>query len=247
MKIALLFLSHRPSHVLSKFLGLAEVHKNYAAFLHHDFSQSDVTDEILNHPSLSVLENYYVTQWAHVSVVEATVALLHYAFEKSFEFEWFILLSGSCYPICSLTQIFEFLESTKYDGFIEHTQLDPTVNWLHQAYYKHVFTHFLMHIPFLSRRGSFYWREIRKRRRSTPFSNDFQLYFGSQWWVLRRKVVGNLICHYKLQELLKYARNEHIHASEEWIIQSIVGNLGVGKLQAVLCRYWHFLVPEVVN
>jgi hypothetical protein len=252
MKIALLFLTHRPSHVLAKFLDLAEANKDYETFLHHDFSQSDLTPEILNHPSLSILESYCKTQWADVSLVEAAIALLRFSFEHSSEFEWFVLLSGSCYPIRPLTHILDFLESTNYDGFIENTQLNQTGNWLHKAYFKHIFTLSLTHIPFISRKGKLYWRDIRKKRKHTPFSQDFQLHFGSQWWALRRKLVSDLILHPKLEELLEFARINHVHAPDEWIIQSVIGNLKGLNLKAESLHYinwdnsqdWH---PNVLT
>jgi hypothetical protein len=228
MKIALLCLTHQPSSILAKFLDQINKNSSFIPFIHHDFSQSTLPPEILNNNSIVILKEYFKTEWSHISLVKATIELLREAI-KNLEVQWFALLSGSCYPALPLQSLENFLGSTKYYGFIEHTLLNLNTNWLHRAYHKHVFTQKIGSIPFISRKGKFYLREVRIQRPKTPFSKSFPLYFGSQWWTLHRDIVDEVVNHVKLPELVDFAESKQVHASDEWLIQSIVGDIMSGR------------------
>jgi hypothetical protein len=240
MKIALLFLSHQHSDIFKDFLKYIDNVDGFYPFLHHDFSQSNLSEDVLNNKKLIILENWYRTAWSDISVVQATLSLLHEAFHSSQnKYEWFLLLSSSCYPTRPLINLSFFLESTDVDGFMENTRLNKRTNWLHAAYHKQIYTKSLCSIPFISRRGKFYWRDLRIKYRKTPFNKDLYPYFGSQWWGLRRNVVQEILFKTDwIESMVTFACKNKILASEEWLIQSVVASLKDFKIKS---KNLHFI------
>jgi predicted Rossmann fold flavoprotein len=64
-----------------------------------------------------------------------------------------------------------------------------------QSHYITLFTRPIFKIPFLTKKGKFYWKYIRKRidPETTPFNKDFVPYCGSDWLMMGNKVLKRVV------------------------------------------------------
>lgn len=195
-------------------------------FCHHDFSKSPA------HQALTAVgtfcDPHRETAWGRVSQALATLDVLELAALQMPEAEWFILLSATCYPIKRPAEILELLSQTPRDGFLDTNEARPGED-LSGWWWKKVFTRPLFRIPFVSRRGRPYLREVRVRRSSSPFNSRLRLFFGANWFILRRSIVERLLLFEPKQhpavaffESIERVENKHM-SFDECLIQTLLG------------------------
>jgi hypothetical protein len=239
MKIAFLVQSH---HYTAQFDRLCERLcgcPDSAIFVHHDFSQSVLpTDTILRY-QLHLVSPYRKTSWSDISQTQAEIDLVETAYRNAPDADWFILLSAACYPIKSWDFILSTLEQSPFDGYLNLHHCNPDAGELHRNWHRKMFTQPLGNVPFISRQGKFYWREIRIPRNKTPFHRNFQFFFGANWFILSRNVIqylANLSLHH--HPILRfYQTAKGIGASDEVLLNSILGNTQQFNLCTDYLRY----------
>lgn len=227
-RIAFLLQTHDANPHLERLCGKLTEFPGARIFCHHDFSKGEP------HPAVRQIATFCqphrVTAWAKVSATLAELDLFKIALEQAPECDWLVLVSGSCYPLKPIDQITDFLDKTPYQGFVD-SNLVERVDGLSGWWWTKVFTRPLCRIPFLSRRGRFYWRELRIKRQDTPFQVHLQLRYGSNWIILKRPVAEDLMAmnphdHPVMRFFDKVERQENKHMSpEESLVQCLLGDL----------------------
>jgi Core-2/I-Branching enzyme len=258
--IAFLVQTHRYSPLLDRLLERLEMYRRSNVFLHHDESQSALPYELIRRFKPTICQPFRRTEWSRVSQLLVELDLMQLALKKMPESEWFVLLSGNCYPIKAAHYVEEFLAQTDSDGFLDAHELSRGKAALHDWWWTRIFTRPLCRIPWISRQGRPCLRQIRIRRRSTPFSSDFRFYFGANWFILRRRAVEQLFTedpynHAFVRFFGEIEKKENTHTSpEEAFVQTLLHNKRDGNLD--LCpdylryidwtdaRDWH---PNTLN
>lgn len=226
MKIAYLILAHRePLHLsrlisrLTAGLSSSEVH----CYIHLDKKADLAPFERIKNQNVTFCAERKDCTWGHISIVDATLLLLKTAMNSSQQPDYFILLSGQCYPLRTAVDIASFLKSHRDAEFIE-TYSFPNVEygkpparlgsyWIRKS------------APFLG----FRWR-IQRLLHFAIRNRDFksalagmQPIVGSQWWALSALAVRH-IDHYIQANPEFYNFCRHTDCPDEFVFQTIVGN-----------------------
>ena len=228
-RLAFLLQTHDANPHLERLCTVLSAFPDSRVFCHHDFSKSDA------HPAVKKIATFCqphrVTSWSTVPVILAELDLFQLALKEDPRAEWLILLSGHCYPNKPIRHITDFLALTPHQGFVDShavIQAPGLPGW----WWKRLFTRAVGRIPFVSRKGKFYWREIRRPRRQIPFSLGLPPRYGANWIILRRgaaKTLMNLGPHgHPILRFFEQAeKNEQTHLSpEECVVQTLLGELG---------------------
>ena len=117
--------------------------------------------------------------WGAFGQVQTTMDIMRYFAAK--EYDYFINLSGQCYPLMSNEEIGTFFQN-KENSYIEHFSL-PTENWTDGGMPRLNYHY----IKVGERRTS----KIPRLRRSLPYG--FKPYGGPNWFCLNRKHVDHIL------------------------------------------------------
>jgi len=232
-KIGFAILSHRPpKQVFIKLLEFISAFPNSVIGLHHDFSQSDFPQDIIDKFYIKVVKPSYTTKWGHISKVPATLDAFKLIYDQSPEVDWFVTISPNCYPIKSHNYILDFLGRTEFDVFMELMAIAPTGHQAPVSHYTTLFSKHRFYLPMISKRGKFYMRDIRKNidPESTPFNSKLKPYTGSDWFIMNRKAMKSILeedipnhpaFHYLAQANLDKKRNA---SPIEILVQTFIAN-----------------------
>ena len=117
MKIAYLILAHRNPRLIGKMIGALSC-ENSAFFVHID-KKSNIRDFLLaGAHNVFFSDERIPVYWAEYSIVEATLILLRQALNDANNYEYFVLLSGSDYPLRSKEYINNYLDERRGGEFI---------------------------------------------------------------------------------------------------------------------------------
>jgi hypothetical protein len=194
MRIAYLVLTHAmPDHLGRQIAALADSGTDF--YVHVD--RKVPIEPFLQHGAANVvfLERRVPVYWGQWQMVEATLRLIKLAFDRGRDYDYLVLLSGSCYPIRSRAHIQDVLAAHVGDQFINSVAMP----------------HLALSKP-LSRLDRFYVRSDQSRmenlrravrgaatlrRAGRPFSKRWLLasdwrsalgsmtpHGGSSWWAL---------------------------------------------------------------
>jgi hypothetical protein len=216
-----------------------------------------------------VIKDYVPVQWGHFSWIQAILHCINWSLSQVLEFDWLILLSGQDYPIQPLCKIENFLQETKYDGFMEYFLAEappetPTKSGLKWdkctgrdrffcQYYRlpSPTPSFLKKILFHLGRMS-QWQSLVRlvvgregtliglKSLSTPFTKSFRCYAGSNWFTLSYSCIRYI--HNFVQQntaFVDYYKNTII--PEESFFHTILINQSEFNISKENMRYirWH--------
>jgi hypothetical protein len=239
MKIAFLVQSHQYNCQFDRLCERLRDFPDCEIVVHHDFSQSVLPIETILRYRLKLVNPYRTTRWSDISQTQAEIDLIETAYHNAPDADWFILLSTACYPIKSWDAILTTLQQSSFDGYLNLHRCDPEEGDLHRNWHRKMFTQPIGSIPFVSKQGKFYRREVRIPRFETPFNRNFQFFFGANWFILSRKVIQylvNLSLHN--HPIIKfYQTAKGISASDEVFLNSILGNTQQFNLSTDYLRY----------
>jgi len=233
----LLLVHHQP--IQTAILVRALAHKYSVIFIHVDALADESIFAKAVEEDTSSSRVIFITDrvhglWGHFSLVEASLLLLKTALAHSTPFDHFILLSGQDFPLKSNTYINGFLSSHKGHDFIEHFSLPSDKLREKQGglyrlnRYHHIEEKIHDEFPPYSKKVVFNalfnaWANVYHRFiRRMPF--DMQPYAGSQWWMLSRQTVMEVLAFLNDNKAVeKFFRNVWI--PDEVFFQTVIGHL----------------------
>ncbi len=135
---------------------------------HHDFSQCPLNvTEFPNNVSFVIpsLE----TEWGGFGAVEAVVTAIWRLYASNAAPDWFVLLSGSDYPIKPAAQVRRDFVKSPFDAHISHELIQPEC--FEREWQRLCYTRYYRNTPEMP----------------SPFTNDFRCYAGEFWFSANRK------------------------------------------------------------
>jgi len=205
MKLAYLILAHHQPEHLARIIQSLSTEQAYF-FIHIDRkSQVDgFTSGLTSHDRVIFIRDRLNVYWGGFSVVEATLRLMKAAlsFNDSFNrandsFKYFILLSGSDYPIKSNQFIYETLAASDLNFISINFRLDRDIThrFKVERFYLHDIPYFnpkAVRDPFARIMQRFLYRVIHKLP-DRRYPAGLIPYGGSQWWALTRSCVEYIV------------------------------------------------------
>ena len=121
-KIGFAVLSHNePEQLLRLIRSLNAMFADPPIVCHHDFSKCSL-DEAVFPSNVRFVRPHFVTSWGHVNVPLA--ALSAFGLLRAYaQPDWFVLLSGSDYPVRQADAIITELSNSDYDVYLDHREI----------------------------------------------------------------------------------------------------------------------------
>lgn len=220
MKIAVLMLVHKNKIQFERLVSKLQ-HDNIDVFVHLDKKANWEPDEV-NFSGVTFTEKRYDVSLFDFSMVNAEKELIATA-KKHGDYNYFILMSGQCYPIVRIDEIYNYLcthypepmieiVAPKEDNYVkvnfEHVYILKRFKLKTYAFLKKHFSYkgyrILRYIPggftlLVSTIKEIFVASPKKRlkKRNQP------MYCGSQWWILPDKVMDNVLPFFDDEEYCK--------------------------------------------
>ena len=229
VKIGFAILSHNePEQLLRLIRTLNTIFGAPPIVCHHDFSKC-LLDESRFPINVRFVHPHLVTSWGHINVPIAALRAFS-LLQKYDQPDWFVLLSGSDYPVRPAAEIVSELSGSNYDAYLDHreilyravpvgqTALDfgfGRPSWISLAYDRY-YAIPLFWWPRLSKTlllsGAFPFQkkyiflrhpDILRRLQS---NRPARIYGGDFWFQANRKAVERLLNGPSLPSVMQYYR-----------------------------------------
>jgi len=190
-----------------------------AAFFVHIDAKVDISQfSEISRPSVCFTQRIPV-YWAEFTGVRATLLLLEEAASSSPAFDYFVLLSGSDYPLHSARYIQRFFERHRGSEFISLAKVPAPGKPLSRIN--------TVRFPSTKPVRRFAARALAKAGLATrdyrDHLGDLEVYSGNTWWALSREAVEYIIQFHKGNpHVARFFEN--VFAPEEAFIHTILGN-----------------------
>ena len=183
---------------------------------HHNFDQCDVDFRAFPE-NVSVCRPHIPTRWGDVSCIQAARRALRMLYEKS-DPEWFVLLSGSDYPVASARRVLGELGRGEFDAYMEYIRVRfPSKDRFACVAYDRYIAWRLQ----IGRRVWFPVRDPRMTRIGSPFRDGYSCFAGDHWITANRRSARALLdCAH--EPLLKHLARRPI--PEECFYQTVLCN-----------------------
>jgi hypothetical protein len=220
MKIAYLVFAYKNPQLLKRAIGTLSS-DNCAFFIHID--QKSIIKEFfrIGGENIFFSDKRIPVYWAEFSGVQAILLLLRRALERSQDYDYIVLLSGSDYPLRSRKYIHTFLEENRGSEFMNIVKVP------NEAAGKPISRINTMRIQSDKPVSRLAVRALAKlglaQRDYRKHLEGLEPYSGNTWWALTRDA-----CQYMLEFV---ERNQHVEkyfhtvfAPEEFFFHTILGN-----------------------
>lgn len=224
MKTAFLILScDYPSKIFEKLLQKLSLFRDSIIYIHHDSYQNKFDDSLIKKYNLVMAEKCYRTYWSHINNVKATWEGFEFLM-NNYSPDWIITITPTCYPIKSIAKIEDFLENTKFDGFMIYRKVTSTPQWeLDKWIYRDMY-HKKNTIPIINRPIF-----IKRNPKNVPFNNEFAIWHSSNYFMLNNKVVKQMLEQKEIYDkIVKFydqmGGTAQFPCPQEIVLQSIIMN-----------------------
>jgi hypothetical protein len=213
--IGFVLLTHHKPRMIQRLINKLDAMFDHPPIsCHHDFSKSDLTVEALP-ANVSVVSPHVEISWGAFAEVEGTARAIRLLYENSPGPDWFVLLSGTDYPIKPARRIIEDLGSSVFDAYI-HCEL------IQAGAFRRPW------------QGLCYHRYCAKD--PNFFSSEFRCYAGHQWFCANRRAAEYILEFYTTKPALAEHYRDVAHASESYF-QCVLANAPHLKLNNETWRY----------
>jgi len=222
MKLAYLILAHNnPKHLKNLIKALNS--SNSTIFIHID-AKKDINEFLnLGKNNTFFLEKRTNVYWGEFSIVQATLLLLNPALSYNKKFDYFILISGTDYPLHSVIYIENFFLKNFGKEFINIVPMPcdqigkPIRRLTHYKFQsKNTFNHALIKTFTLNGR-------LNLKRDYRLSLGNLVPYAGSQWWALTNSACIFILKFIeKNKQFVDFYVNTHI--PDESFFHTIIGN-----------------------
>ena len=122
IKIGFAVLSHsEPDQVLRLIRGLNAMLGDPPIVCHHDFGKCSL-DETLFPGNVRFVHPHFATRWGHINVPLAALRAFSLLREQA-QPDWFVLLSGSDYPVRPADAMIGELSHSNFDVYLDHREI----------------------------------------------------------------------------------------------------------------------------
>lgn len=249
MKIAYLLTAYdNPKHLIRILKSTNNSNVDY--FIHID-KKSKYKFEIPNWRNIHILKENNNVNWGGFSFIQAVIKLLEYA-NNNDKYYYFVLLSGTDYPIKNNKKIFNFFSSNNGTEFINLSPMPNNDKPLHRVEYFYLENALNYHISSLWKRiFNRLVRILHIKRRLPKEYLDYIFFGGSNWWALTYNCVNYILNFIKKNpKFVNYYRYTLI--PEESFFHTIIGNSKYinNVSNSVTYAYWsknHIGHPELIT
>ncbi len=223
MKQAVLITAYCQLAFLKEIVGFFD--DQFDFYIHIDKKTKKEDLSYLDLPNVKVYSRYRV-QWGSEKHLRAIVFLMKEA-HKCGGYSYYHLITGSDYPIKSLTNFKSFFSSTNKNNYIEWYDL-PRPTWVMEGGLERVKYYWIGNTWFDIRGkvGKFVYKLLMIQRKlgvKRKFVKMFpKLYGGGGYWSLTDEAVSYLVRTINNNKLLGYMR--HTHCAEEVFLHTLLLN-----------------------
>jgi hypothetical protein len=218
MKIAYLVFAYKNPRLLERVINRLST-ENSAFFIHIDKKVSLEQFSRIRGGNVHFIEERIPVYWAELTGIEAILLSLRQALASAGHYDYFVLLSGSDYPLRSAEYIHGFLENNRGTEFMSLVKVPAPGKPLSRIN--------TLRLPSSKPVRRFAVRIFAKvglaQRDYRKYLGGLEAYSGNTWWALTRDA-----CQY-LSEFAR--RNQHVgeyfrdvFAPEESFFHTILGN-----------------------
>lgn len=229
-KIAYLIMTYQDPRHLNRMVNAMDYNAKF--FIHVD-KKVDIEPfkKAIDLDNVVFLKNRVTVSWGGISFIDVATKLMQAALDDEDEFLHLVMLSGSCYPIKSKKEIYEFLHKHEGHEFIKYLDArESPEHYMQSLENKHFFE------PFYHSTSNslvkFFDKSMRvvlkKMRIKQPWDFEFIPYFGSFWWALTPEC-SSYILNFTAGNLDFYRYCNYAIAPEEFYFHTIVGNSKFAK------------------
>jgi hypothetical protein len=241
-------------------------HENIDIFIHVDskcaFSPSSIEGE-----NIYFTERRYDIGLFEFSMIDAERELIRTAMNHG-SYEYFILMSGQCYPIVNAEGVYTFLSHSYPESFIEIVAATETnyvkVNFNHVYSLKRLkigtYTLLKKHFSYKTFRLLRYFpggiafiaSRLKELFVGSPQKRLDEMgvtgYCGSQWWILPDKVINNVLPYFDNQRFCQ-AVDDSFSCDETFFQTAIMNNQEKNGIVTDECgnymnRQWFFIFND---
>jgi Core-2/I-Branching enzyme len=213
----------------------------------HDFGQTPLDPG--SYPTfVSFVRPHVSTRWGHISCIHAAMRALRELYEKE-DPDWFVLMSGSDYPVVTADTILSELKAGRYDAYLDYREVTygfsrpgwvplsldhrevtygfSRPGWVPLAYDRYV-AKLVINYPSMTKR-------LRPTRRNLfirhpwlawpfhPFRSSLRCFGGDEWFTANRRVARILLDEYENGErLIKHFSKRPV--PDEAFYQTVICN-----------------------
>ena len=236
--IGFVILSHsNPEQLLQLTKRLGSMFPDARITCAHDFGQASL-DRACFPTFVSFVSPHVSTRWGDISVVHAAMRGLRDLYQKE-DPDWFVLMSGSDYPVAPADTILRELKTSSYDAYLDfravtsRTGSMPTSSdsrevtdgfgrpgWVPLAYERYL----AKAVKFRSvTKRTFFIRHPWLIWPFHPFRSNLRCFGGDHWFTANRRVARVLLDEYENGErLIKHFSKRAV--PEEAFYQTVICN-----------------------
>jgi hypothetical protein len=224
---------NEPAQLLSLVRTLNAMFGAPSIVCHHNFSQCKL-DDTLYPSNVQFVRPHIRTRWGHITTVLAALRAFDLLQNGHRRPDWYVLLSGSDYPVRPADKIISELSSNEYDVYLDHREIiygtippNQTAqdggfgreSWIQLAYDRYCAFRFWWprySSELLNSRPFFPFRRehvcIRNPRvlRWIPWDRPTRIYGGRFWLQANNKAIERLLRNSRMQSLVRYYRRRPI-------------------------------------
>jgi len=218
MKIAYLIFAYRNPRLIQKTIERLTC-EDSSFFIHIDRKCDIRQFEFLRDKNVFFTENRIVVYWAEFSGVEAILLLIRNALAAPRRYDYFVLLSGSEYPLRSRRYIHNFLEANRGLEFITMAKMPAPGKPLSRIN--------TLRFPSTRPVHRVIFRVLAKlglaQRDYRRYFGTLEPYSGITWWALTREACQYLL-EFKARDRTLTDFFTNCFAPEETFFHTILGN-----------------------
>lgn len=227
MTIAYLIIAHQDIEQVYRLIDRLH-HRDAYFFVHlkRDY-QVALSPHYADNEKITFLAKRYNAGWCGYKVLLATLELIKTACAYNQSFDYFINLSGNCYPVASNEKIIAYLTENNKKNFIEGLALPCQIlqngglSKISLPWFQDEFQHLNSYLKKALHHAIQFPYRLSKVSRKLP--GNLTPYSGSQWWALTHEAV-QCVLHYSVEhpEILRFFKRSW--CADELYIQTILFN-----------------------
>lgn len=222
MRIAYLILAHNnPGHLNRLIQALQSAHAYF--YVHVDKKTDIGIYKKITGKNVIFCSERIDCIWGNISLVDASLVLVKSALAEGRSFDYFVLLSGACYPVQPREYIEDFFERHKGREFIEAFALP---NFEHGKKLERLSRYWIKRggkLDGIKWRLQKFMNSFFPERDHVKHLNGAQAMAGSQWWALSHEAV-NYVVGFIADNPSFYNFCKHTDCPDEFVFQTILWN-----------------------